>query len=84
MLFLNMYYFCQFRDVHIIKTYKNYARFEELNSNIEYKCIVYSVNEHGASKDYSTVYVPKESDSKFCLLLPIYFVVKKLKYCIIY
>ncbi|VVC42350.1 Fibronectin type III,Immunoglobulin-like fold [Cinara cedri] len=44
------------------ETYKNYAKFDGLNTSIGYTFTIYSANEEGLSSEYSTVYVPSESD----------------------
>lgn len=46
------------------ETHKNYAKFEMLNTSIGYNFTVYSANKEGLSADFSTIYVPSESDSK--------------------
>jgi len=47
------------------ETYKNYAKFEGLSTDILYKLTVYSSKEEGLSTEYSTIFVPNESDSEF-------------------
>lgn len=49
------------------ETYKNYAKFEGLNTSVGYLFTVYSTNKEGFSTDYSTVYVPSEADSKLLI-----------------
>jgi len=47
------------------ETYKNYAKFEGLSTEIGYNFTVYSSNKEGLSTEYSTIFVPNESDSKY-------------------
>ncbi|VVC44107.1 Hypothetical protein CINCED_3A018202 [Cinara cedri] len=44
------------------ETYKNYAKFDGLNTSVGYTFTIYSANKEGLSSEYSTVYVPSESD----------------------
>uniref|UniRef100_A0A2S2NC68 Cytokine receptor n=1 Tax=Schizaphis graminum TaxID=13262 RepID=A0A2S2NC68_SCHGA len=44
------------------ETHKNYAKFEGLNTDIGYNFTVYSSNKEGLSTEYSTIFVPNESD----------------------
>ncbi|XP_015374599.1 PREDICTED: cytokine receptor-like [Diuraphis noxia] len=41
--------------------YENYAKFNELSTSISYNFTVYSSNKEGLSIEYSTIYVPSES-----------------------
>ncbi|XP_022172088.1 cytokine receptor-like isoform X2 [Myzus persicae] len=44
------------------ETYKNYAKFEGLSTEIGYNFTVYSSNKEGLSTEYSTIFVPNESN----------------------
>ncbi|KAL5237159.1 hypothetical protein ACI65C_004569 [Semiaphis heraclei] len=44
------------------ETYKNYAKFEGLSTDIGYNFTVYSSNKEGLSTEYSSIFVPSESD----------------------
>ncbi|XP_060857654.1 cytokine receptor-like isoform X2 [Metopolophium dirhodum] len=44
------------------ETYNNYAKFEGLSTDIGYNFTVYSSNKEGLSAEYSTIFVPNESD----------------------
>lgn len=67
-----LFYFVIDFDFHLItrrahysnETYKNYAKFDGLSTSVGYNFTVYSANTEGLSTEYSTVYVPSESDSK--------------------
>lgn len=45
------------------ETYKNYAKFDGLNTSIGYNFTVYSANKEGLSTEFSTIYVPSETNS---------------------
>jgi len=51
------------------ETYKNYAKFEGLSTDIGYNFTVYSSNKEGLSNEFSTIFVPSESDSKYIHLI---------------
>ncbi|XP_026821752.1 cytokine receptor-like isoform X1 [Rhopalosiphum maidis] len=42
--------------------YENYAKFQGLNTSVGYNFTVYSSNNEGLSTEYSTIYVPSESE----------------------
>ncbi|KAL5237172.1 hypothetical protein ACI65C_004582 [Semiaphis heraclei] len=47
---------------HSNEIFKNYAKFEGLSTDIGYNFTVYSSNKEGLSTEYSTIFVPNESD----------------------
>lgn len=46
------------------RSYRNYVRFENLSTSIEYTFLIYASNRHGLSLKHSIINVPSEQDSK--------------------
>lgn len=57
---------------------KSYALFKELDYNIEYKFMLFSINENDLSTYNTTIIVPIESVSKFVIQIDILFIVMVL------
>lgn len=62
---MNCNFFTLYRFHRSNKTYNNYAKFEGLRTDTGYNFTVYSSNKEGLSTEYSTIFVPNESDSKY-------------------
>lgn len=62
---INFFFFNSIPWKKSINTHQNHVKFEGLSTYIGYKFNVFSSNEQGLSREFSTIYVPIEKKSMF-------------------